>query len=521
MSNLGKTTLNRRGFIKLAGATGSAAALVACAQPASKQTERPAALLATGVPPAISPAPKAIKIAYEDVESKRTIWRERWQGLDVAMRKQVDLLTKDFVDNPTMGALFVRLIEDLREFSTRLFGEFLKNMADTPPEYYTHEFALNSIIDQVGFDIATISQAASQRRVYADVLGDLDRIADAHVQQAVNMGVFHTSASHIVSPSDHREARPLVLTYFQRSPTWRANIYSPITLIGVPYDSVPAAALTNSKTLLGMSTIAAVAREVGQLVFWKGFCPRYPGDATFGGAKFLSCLNRRMQGDGISEWVANGVSQLVADVFAVMVSGESISSRSMDNAIARQFERYYAEDQRYQFIPALRTEAILTTLSLNKSVTPVRLAELQRTWQTRLTDAFGHEVSTLQGSKRPPLTVLPSGYNAKLSYRAANEEINHAVTLIHSIFAAGISQSKLIPITPLDMKLPLNKWEGETGNTTWNGLKAVLLDEERTQFKHDQLTGLREEDDVPHDWQTLLYAGGWVMESGGNGGGMP
>lgn len=523
MSSIEKSNLNRRGFLKLAGVTGSTAALAACAQPAPKTAVPQSTVIgASGFASNANPLPKAMTmlggIAAQDIEAKRAPWRERWQGIEAAMRKQTELLNKDFASDPATAQLFVGLMEDLRGFSTRLFNDFVLGMADEAPEYYTHEFALNAILNQVGFDLATITQAAAQRRLYAERLRELDIIADGYVQQAVNAGFFHSSAAHTVSLSDHREPRPMVLTYFQRSPTWRANVYSPITLVGMPYDSVASAALMNPTAALGPAAAPAVARAVGQLVFWKGFCPSYPSDPAFTGAKFLSCLNRRMRADGFSEWVADGVTHLASDVFAAQIVGESALNHSMNNAIAQQFDQYYAEDRRYQLTPALRTEGTLSALTLSKSVIPTRLNELRHNWTLRLTDAFGHELNGNHANKQPPLTVSPYGFQTKLSYRVARDEVTQAVSLLHTILTKGLMSSNSAADS---LKSSQGRWDATVGEQNYVAWRSVLLAEEHAQLKHDQAVGLAESDTTPRDWLTLLYAGGWVMESPGNTGTTP
>lgn len=432
-------------------------------------------------------------------------------------------------------------------------------LSETPPEYFIFEHAMIAFLNQVGFDLNVIVWAITQRwnTTIAPQLIHFDCFANNLITQILKAqpNLFDRD---ITNPNCtyQGESRPIIITYFSKLPTTRMIPYSPIVLLGIPNET------------LSCNQYAAIAHEIGHLIFWKGYCDKLPTltrDAKsreidlgnllrsprgytplsgFGGAKFVACLNRYLRAKlGGSPWIADGLEQIMADVVVAMNLG---AKTTMDFAFSRAYsqllERTFNDNLRYQLPIELRVEIYLRVLELSGK----KALNYRSQWINYYNDTskagksvrnegllgklFGVEVEN--GGTEDyvrPLTVKPYGSTGEgLDYEEAKEALLETVDLIFWLLG-GKSTPTNIPSPDAAQlqtyaKSKKDIWgPGYPGDTNWTQWKDRLKREEKdTNEVFKKLGGGPDRPkltDSERDWLAIFYAGGWMMQSPGNSSG--
>lgn len=432
-------------------------------------------------------------------------------------------------------------------------------LAEIPPEYFTYDHAMIAFLNQIGFDFNLIVWAITQRwnTTIAPELIHFDCFANNLITQILKAqpNLFDRD---ITNPNCtyQGESRPIIITYFSKLPTTRMIPYSPIVLLGIPNETLPC------------NQYAAIAHEIGHLIFWKGYChglpelardaksrekdldnllkssPVYTPLSGFGGAKFVACLNRYLRAKlGGSPWIADGLEQIMADVVVAMNLG---AKTTMDFAFSRAYsqllERTFNDNLRYQLPIELRVEIYLRILELSgkkalnyrsqwinyyndtsKAGKPVRNEGL-------LGKLFGVEVEN-GGTEYyvRPLTVKPYGSTSEgLDYEEAKEALLETVDLVFWLLGGKSTPTNIpSPDAAQIRRYATSKkdiWDrGYPGDINWTQWKDRLKREEKdTNEVFKKLGGGPDRPkltDSERDWLAIFYAGGWMMQSPGNSSG--
>jgi len=428
---------------------------------------------------------------------------------------------------PRDAGLIYALLSNLRDFTEKMVDYF---RIVTPPSGFPHDYskssAINLVLKQAGFDFNVISQSILQRLIFSDLHAQADEQATLWLEPAVKAGFFNVSADHVPTDKDMRQPIPIIATYLQKSPTTRVQPYSPVALIALP--------LTSTLQTVDRQSLA---HEVGHLVFWKGSVQVEKDGPQY---RFASFLNRWLRREkGISPFIADGVEQIVADMYGALVAGLPIAKTAQDLAALHTRERSYATDVRYDVTPELRPHIYEKTLELTGRVTKKELADLRARWQTLLAENYGPKHGN--GQNKPPVTVNV-GADYEVSYKYAKEELEEAVEYIYSFLKKVEPPTKAgssIPKTALPTSIA--EIQGTLGEyypsqSFWTDANTALAQKQHFETWVDCLTseegaqqnamraaGMNDiyaiysaDGPAVTDWFTILYAGGWIMESPGN-----
>lgn len=476
----------------------------------------------------------------------------RWTGLRCAIQEtQNGRLLKALPKNEKY--LFKCLLDNLRMFAHRML-EYFCTPANEPPIHYTRMYALNLVLNQVGYDLSVIQQVIAQRHIYGALLRRADRFAEAYLGSAVNAGLFLESSNVLPKKDEPRNPKPVVLTYLNKAPTIRMMPYSPIALVSLPSAAVAYSCGDEKEQAIAAREFLALAHEVGHLVFWKGYAE--DTEDLEGRGKFASFLNRTLRRKGVSHYIADGVEETVADMYGALTAGISIFYTAQLKATTRQREHYFAANARYTVSPELRPSIYDAVLSVEGITSGPALMQAQDAWSELVKPAYG-DIDDL-GNYLSPKTVEVEAGQYRISYEVAVAEIKSAVQRIQPLLkavqrtqigASGkivakamlVTQEEILEAasqhlsdTPPKFPLPavqlydLSEYQdgqpwieptaGNGASDYWQIWASRLLEEEQRQQEAMVKAGLEAPpyNAKDNDWYAILYAGGWVMESTGN-----
>jgi hypothetical protein len=496
----------------------------------------------------------------------------RWDGLKSNILKTRDNLPESNALNDREKNLFACLLDNLGQFAYRMLGYFSDPtiVQDKMPSHMTSTYALNLVLNQVGFDLNIIQQAIYQRLVFGDLLRKADGLAALFLQPAVELGLFQPDSNVKPSKTEPREPKPVILTYLNKAPTIRMMPYSPIALVSLPADTTEFMDIDNaSENIYAALRVLALAHEVGHLTFWKGYLARPEDDAT---GKFASFLNRHLRREGASHYIADGVEEMLADVYGALVVGLPMFYTAQSGAISRQRERYFAANSRYMVIPELRPSIYHATLKKQLGISAESISTAEKAWNGLLAKYYGN--GSALGGYHAPKTVEVEAGQYRISYLTAKAETVDAVEKILHLLGneptkrvnlralaqsvhkrngkskdtqkaaqddktqAGVLKNTaqyLMQIASSDaiekdlvsdlseyadgrVWLQPSEQNSEDSTDYWKIWADRLMKEEKAQVQAMKDANLHQSgySDSDLDWFTVLYAGGWVMESPGN-----
>ncbi len=227
-------------------------------------------------------------------------------------------------------------VESLKLFGREQFNFFnagfnqttgyLENKDEYPPEVI-----INTTLNQIATDLATIERAIDQRRdrkIKQEILKQADVLASDALGLAKKLGLIET-----VCP----------ITYLYKVPSIHVIPYAPVALIGVPYSVIS----SREGHLETLRDYLAIPHEVGHYIYWHGH-KKNSGD------KFYDILyddleSKYKQDDvpgepgepdrPVQHLYAHWLEEIFADVYACLVGGmataRSIQTILLDNLPAR------------------------------------------------------------------------------------------------------------------------------------------------------------------------------------------
>lgn len=474
------------------------------------------------------------------------------------------------------------LLNNLECFSEMMMQAFIDphmvggspdQLKDLKPQDLTVEFALGAVLQQTEIDAMAAAQIIKDREKgqtdteLLSKLQKLDQAANEMIHWAVRRDLFHESPSYF-TPTPYRndikatrEPRPVALVYFSGASKLRMIPYAPIAPLSLPSD------LTDKnpkeKNDMEIWLKPALAYEVGRLIFWQGsYQSKLDNVAAWNGrSKFSRFLALQMQAAGYSKWVVNAVSGIFADVFMTMQCDVSAVGHAIRRAQPRKLDRFHGEDLRYQLPPVMRPYVCLTTLdidsNLNKHISDQNMnhaqvvKDLTEIWTKTQNEVYGRKSANDASVMKPPVTVtvysdtgpMLIGFDEALS--EVKRATKYIVELLNAIVVSSISETspdsnaltqfgewqkgkiwmKLVEAyhpTTLDQEHPqapldtffLNVWE----NTLCLETKNIIDYSHKEESIIDKGTYDSRYSDQRFYWPSILYAGGWTMESLGNNG---
>lgn len=296
------------------------------------------------------------------------VWQQRWQALDDAL----SAMAKQKKMNGTIQATAACL----HAFGKDQFNFFYDGFRDgwlLPSMYHPPEYVLRASLDQVGFDLSVLRDAAAQRQndTMATALSQGDQLAQHALNVAVAAGMLPESVA---------------LTYVNKSPFIRVIPYAPVALVGIPHSCA-----TVPRDYL------AIPHEVGHYVY--------------GHASGLAAhLHTQIPLD--PPWFNNWIEEIFADVFGCLVAGPVIGLDFQDLLMDNATERFNVDDGEHP-VDALRPYIYTTTL--DRLGFKNAAAALTERWQA------------LELKRNYPETFTPFGTNEAVKLVAARMKVEKVV----------------------------------------------------------------------------------------------
>jgi hypothetical protein len=301
-------------------------------------------------------------------------WNDRWDSLREVMITSIDWYRKqDFPRKSTLLCLMKRLQAFAQGQVDYLMGDGTD--WDLFPEY-PPEYALDTVLDQIGHDIEVIQRAAEQRISGSSAMQTALQVADYLAWQALSPALGGQGA---LIP-DERSDPTTVLTYFHKSANIRVIPYAPLALVGIPFTCVPstlpepgqAADRADAVTVVAQDYLA-IPHEVGHHVYWRS--REVQTKILF--RQYLDVFRqldpRRL---GYLRWL----EEIFADVYGCLLAGPWAAESFQDIALTAMLGRFFRDDREHP-IPAVRP--YMYTQVLEAMDSGIWANELETCWETR------------------------------------------------------------------------------------------------------------------------------------------
>jgi len=255
-----------------------------------------------------------------------SVWEKRWSaqcdylnGLDAYFRENEEV--------PRISTLLT-LVKGLKVFAEKQMQFFAEGFSNNkllfgPNCNYPPEAAFDIIIDQIGFDISVIEQAAHQRiRSYKKLESDnKDR-----VYRALNVADHLAYESlKLAKSANLLRVDTTVVAYLNKSANIRVIPYAPVVLVGIPYTC-----LSVNRDFL------AIPHEVGHHVYRHG---RFQKN----GKLLEKQLPSALLPNGINQWVKDWFEEIFSDVYGALVAGPIMGIDFQDLQMAEPIDRFYVD----------------------------------------------------------------------------------------------------------------------------------------------------------------------------------
>ncbi|MCB9421192.1 MAG: hypothetical protein H6667_15430 [Ardenticatenaceae bacterium] len=251
--------------------------------------------------------------------SSLPVWDDRWEAYQDILANLIDDLPA-----PTFKALAACL----QAFGDSQFQFFRDGFRDGNlwlSAQYPAEYVLRTTLDQVGYDVSVIDQAAQQRRdgtkKMQETLHKADQLAQLALNLAVDNGLLKEST---------------VITYFNKSAYVRTIPYAPLALVAVPYT---AAAVPHD--------YLATPHEIGHHIYRHS-----PGLA----AQLRATLPIQ------PNWLHNWREEIFADVYGCLIAGPVIGLDFQDILFDNDLENFMSDDGEHP-VEAIRPFAYVKVLA--------------------------------------------------------------------------------------------------------------------------------------------------------------
>lgn len=404
--------------------------------------------------------------------SELPVWDDRWGAYQGILS---DLLND--LPAPTFKAL-AACLQAFGDSQFQFFRDGFCNGRLWPSTQYPAEYVLRTTLDQVGYDISVIDQAAQQRGGTKKMQETLYK-ADQLGQLALNMAV----GGKLLPQST-------VISYFNKSAYVRTIPYAPLALVAVPYT-----AATVSQDYL------ATPHEIGHHVYQHS-----PGLAA----------NLRKQLPIQPDWLHNWREEVFADVYGCLVAGPVIGLDFQDVLFDNELENFVSDDGEHP-VDAIRPYAYAKTLA--QLGFPKAAKALQKEWRHKL------------AVRNNPESFIPFGEDAPVSLEEAREKLEAFALQIlsylqdehgirpESFWSQELGEGEKLGSLyqkfaewvkrPLDVTVPELKEEGDEVGIVVNGSLVNKRRKGDTQTWIDTLkTGVSYP--IPSSgWSAILASEGW------------
>jgi hypothetical protein len=401
------------------------------------------------------------------------VWDDRWGAYQDVLADLIDDLPA-----PTFKAL-AACLQAFGESQFQFFRDGFRDGKLWPSAQYPTQYVLRTTLDQVGYDISVIDQAAQQRRdgtkKMQETLHKADQLAQLALNLAIDGGLLPQST---------------VISYFNKSAYVRTIPYAPLALVAVPYTA-------NSVS----HDFLATPHEIGHHVY------RYsPGLA----ANLRTCLPIQ------PDWLHNWREEIFADVYGCLVAGPVIGLDFQDILFDNDLENFMSDDGEHP-VEAIRPYAYVAVLA--KLGFPNAAKALEKEWQRKFADRnspesfipYGEEspVSLAEARKRLEalalqiLTYLQDDCRIQPdSFWSQDLDAGEKLNSLYQKFAAWVKQ-------PLGVTVPELKEEGNEVGIWISGQLANRRRKGDTQTWVDAVKRLTNYSLPPMGWLPVLSASGW------------
>jgi hypothetical protein len=401
------------------------------------------------------------------------VWDDRWGAYQDVLADLID-------DLPAPP--FKALAACLQAFGDSQFQFFRDGFQDGnlwPSAQYPAEYVLRTTLDQVGYDIGVIDQAAQQRRDGTKKMQKTLHKADQLAQLSLNLAI-----------DGKLLPQSTVISYFNKSAYVRTIPYAPLALVAVPYTatSVP-------------QDYLATPHEIGHHVY------RYsPGLAA----------NLRKRLPIQPGWLHNWREEVFADVYGCLVAGPVIGLDFQGILFDNDLENFMSDDGHHP-VEAIRPYVYMTVLA--KLGFPNAAKALEKEWQRKLT------------GRNSPESFIPYGQDAPVSLEEARKKLEAFALQIlaylqddcgirpDSFWSQDLGAGEKLDSLyrkfaewvkkPLDVTVPELKEEGDEVGVLVNGQMMNKRHKGDTQTWTDTLKRLTGDALPPVGWLPILSTSGW------------
>jgi hypothetical protein len=401
------------------------------------------------------------------------VWDDRWGAYQDVLADLID-------DLP--ARTFKALAACLQAFGDSQFQFFRDGFGDGrlwPSAQYPAQYVLRTTLDQVGYDISVIDQAAQQRRdgtkKMQETLHKADQLGQLALNLAVDGGLLPQST---------------VISYFNKSAYVRTIPYAPLALVAVPYTatSVPRDYL-------------ATPHEIGHHAYRHS-----PG--------LLADLHNRLPIQ--PAWCSRWQEEIFADVYGCLVAGPVVGLDFQDILFNHSLANFMSDDGDHP-VEAIRPYTYVKVLA--KLSFPNAAKALKKEWHHKL------------AARNSPESFVPYGEHTPISLAEAREKLEafalqilaylqdergiqpqtywsqdlaegEALNSLYQKFAAWVRQ-------PLDVTVPDLKEEGDEVGVVVNGQLVNKRRKGDTQTWIDAFKQQKGSQLPPEAWIPVISSDGW------------
>ena len=277
------------------------------------------------------------------------IWENRW-GI---LTKQMTNMSSGFeaaheAGHPRMETLG-SVVKSLMVFAQGQLDYFAAQFANGQKRReYPDNYVFSTILDQVGFDLQVIQQAANQRikgsPAIQKALSYADKIAFA-----------------ALSPVELTQNTTIV-TYIGKSVSIRVIPYANVAFIGIPFTCIPEPE-TLEINKFGAQDYLAIPHEVGHFLYWRG---------QFIKGEYIHQTYRKNFGgqDSETDPFYHWAEEIFCDVYGCLIAGAVIALDFQDLQLRTSQEDFITDDSAHP--PPIIRPDIYTSVLLRSEKQEVR-----------------------------------------------------------------------------------------------------------------------------------------------------
>lgn len=280
---------------------------------------------------------------------------QRWDALYARISTFISFATHQSATHPNPAHAFaLRQLAFAAQQLQSFANSYITYFKSRPePAGFTREYAIGLALNQVGFDLEVLEQAAWQRLPTAGATSNsLETLAIAdHMARLVI-----AEAKRVFPELNIPCATALV--YFQKSSRFHGMPYVPIALTAIPYT-----AITTKRDLL------ATPHEIAHYIFWR--------------LNTDSALERSITISARDGWVSRWMEEVFADVFSYRVAGP-LAALSLQDLLQRHSYETFVTADYTDTHPAPMLRSYIAGLVFQQ-ISPKISADINRRWENQIT----------------------------------------------------------------------------------------------------------------------------------------